>query len=254
MSDLVRRLRIKAGMIEMGEMIAWGSDSALMREAADALEMAATAVQEEPVAWQLRTPDGRVILNKEFPAWADGGDGYKITPLYAAPQPAEQQPPADGSLTPVPDELFAAEFNAWWEQHGQFCRAGGGGYERTFAFEAWRHLYPQLMNLQMAAAEQQPSPDMPPWEELDYSKMTRKKMAVYIGQQNFTVTALRKRIERMKVKVRNQREALRQMSSAPDVTQLVEALELFASNPIPTIEDFDKARAALAVHRKGGEA
>lgn len=77
--------------------------------------------------------------------------------LVTAPQPAEQQPPADGSLTPVPDELFAAEFNAWWEQHGQFCRAGGGDYERTFAFEAWRHLYPQLMNLQMAAAEQQPA-------------------------------------------------------------------------------------------------
>lgn len=37
MSDLAKRLRIKAGMIEMGERIAWGSDSALMREAADAL-------------------------------------------------------------------------------------------------------------------------------------------------------------------------------------------------------------------------
>lgn len=76
----------------------------------------------------------------------------------AAP-PAEHQPPADGSLTPVPDELFAAEFRAWWEQHGQFCRSGGGDYERTFAFEAWRHLYPQLMKLQKAAAEQQPCPE-----------------------------------------------------------------------------------------------
>lgn len=45
MSDLVKRLRIKAGMIEMGEMIAWGSDSELMREAADVLEMA------EPAEW-----------------------------------------------------------------------------------------------------------------------------------------------------------------------------------------------------------
>lgn len=41
MSDLVGRLRIKAGMIEMGERIEWGSDTALMREAADALEAAA---------------------------------------------------------------------------------------------------------------------------------------------------------------------------------------------------------------------
>ena len=56
----------------------------------------------------------------------------------------------------MPDEAFAVEFAAWWEEHGQFCRAGGGTYERTFAFEAWRHLYPQLINLQMAAEEQQP--------------------------------------------------------------------------------------------------
>jgi len=32
--DLATRLEIKAGMIEMGETIAWGSDTALMREAA----------------------------------------------------------------------------------------------------------------------------------------------------------------------------------------------------------------------------
>ena len=38
MADLIKRLRIKAGMIELGEIIAWGSDSALMREAADVLE------------------------------------------------------------------------------------------------------------------------------------------------------------------------------------------------------------------------
>lgn len=69
---------------------------------------------------------------------------------------ATQQPPADGSLAPVPDELFAAEFMAWWEEHGQLCKSGGGEYERTFAFEAWRYLYPQLMSLRTALAEQQP--------------------------------------------------------------------------------------------------
>jgi len=36
--DLVKRLRIKADVIEMGERIQWGSDSAIMREAADVLE------------------------------------------------------------------------------------------------------------------------------------------------------------------------------------------------------------------------
>ncbi|WP_157497447.1 hypothetical protein [Diaphorobacter sp. J5-51] len=29
------------------------------------------------------------------------------------------------------------DFEAWWNQHGQFCRAGGGDYEKTFAFRAW---------------------------------------------------------------------------------------------------------------------
>jgi uncharacterized protein YbgA (DUF1722 family) len=38
MSDLVKRLTIKAGVIEMGEKIAWGSDTALMREAAARIE------------------------------------------------------------------------------------------------------------------------------------------------------------------------------------------------------------------------
>jgi hypothetical protein len=28
-------------------------------------------------------------------------------------------------------------FEKWWEDHGQFCRAGGGEYEKTFAFRAW---------------------------------------------------------------------------------------------------------------------
>jgi len=29
------------------------------------------------------------------------------------------------------------EFETWWASHGQFCRAGGGDYEKTFAFRAW---------------------------------------------------------------------------------------------------------------------
>jgi hypothetical protein len=28
-------------------------------------------------------------------------------------------------------------FEAWWEKDGQFCRAGGGDYEKTFAFRAY---------------------------------------------------------------------------------------------------------------------
>lgn len=38
MSDLPKRLRIKADMIRMGEKISYGTDSALMDEAADEIE------------------------------------------------------------------------------------------------------------------------------------------------------------------------------------------------------------------------
>jgi hypothetical protein len=37
-AKLIKQLEIKAGMIEMGERIAYGSDSALMRQAAQALK------------------------------------------------------------------------------------------------------------------------------------------------------------------------------------------------------------------------
>lgn len=38
MCELVKRLDIKAGVMEMGEKIAWCSDAALMREAARKIE------------------------------------------------------------------------------------------------------------------------------------------------------------------------------------------------------------------------
>lgn len=130
MTDLVKRLRIKAGMIDMGERIAWGSDSALMREAADMIEQlmardgqytaedmcsqaaqgyrdgyaaakgegcqpadVAPAVQGEPVAYMFADEWGRtkIVLGKETAEhWAPPGE--TIEPLYTAPQPAEQQP------------------------------------------------------------------------------------------------------------------------------------------------------------------
>jgi hypothetical protein len=45
MSDLVKRLTIKAGVMEMGEKIAWGSDTSLMREAADRIEELETEIK-----------------------------------------------------------------------------------------------------------------------------------------------------------------------------------------------------------------
>lgn len=30
------------------------------------------------------------------------------------------------------------KFALWWKEHGQFCRAGGGDYEQSFAWAAWQ--------------------------------------------------------------------------------------------------------------------
>lgn len=32
---------------------------------------------------------------------------------------------------------MTADFEEWWEKEGQFCRAGGGQYEKSFAWAAW---------------------------------------------------------------------------------------------------------------------
>lgn len=100
MDGLARRLRIKAGMIEMGELIAWGSDSALMREAADALELAAPAAQGELVAEGFRE-----IVEAVAHIGVDFGYGnFELSQehiekaralLEATPQPVEQQPAPD---------------------------------------------------------------------------------------------------------------------------------------------------------------
>jgi hypothetical protein len=45
--DLIGRAEIKAAMIEMGEKIAWGSDSAIIRELAAALKAAEADLKDE---------------------------------------------------------------------------------------------------------------------------------------------------------------------------------------------------------------
>jgi len=49
MNNLVKQLRIKADVVEMGEKIAWGSDTALMREASNTIE--ALEKQIESMKW-----------------------------------------------------------------------------------------------------------------------------------------------------------------------------------------------------------
>ncbi len=39
---------------------------------------------------------------------------------------------------------FDADFDAWWQAHGQYLRAGGGQYEITFAYEAAKHFRAEM--------------------------------------------------------------------------------------------------------------
>ena len=99
--------------------------------------------------------------NWEFPLW------QKVHAALAGQLPAAEHPfakrlreagpqiaaevdrmmaatPSEDGPEMVDDDAFHDEFAAWWESDGQYVRAGGGGYERSFAFEAWRHLIPKL--------------------------------------------------------------------------------------------------------------
>lgn len=58
----------------------------------------AQQAEQKPYAWALALPDGRVVLEKAYPHWIGGdtgGDGYSVTPLYTAPQPAPAQDVAE---------------------------------------------------------------------------------------------------------------------------------------------------------------
>ncbi|MEN1471433.1 hypothetical protein, partial [Pseudomonas aeruginosa] len=89
-----------------------------------------------------------IAVNWDAKFTNDAWEGWKArAALEPSPVQAEQ---AEGAH--VPDEVFAGVFAEWWEEEGQYCRAGGGDYERTFAFQAWRHLYPLLLQARAALA------------------------------------------------------------------------------------------------------
>ena len=64
-------------------------------------------------------------------------------------------------------------------------------------------------------AAPQPVPEMTPWDELDFSKMTRRQLVVYSGQQNFKITHLQAHNEQLNAKVRRQKDTLRQIERKP---------------------------------------
>ncbi len=48
-------------------------------------------------------------------------------------------------------ETIEREFEAWWESDGQYCRAGGGSYEKTFAFQAYESAIAKANTLHVKA-------------------------------------------------------------------------------------------------------
>ena len=53
---LSEQLRIKAGMMQMGEKIAWGSDTALMEQAADEIDRLKAELAEAKKVPEPKTP------------------------------------------------------------------------------------------------------------------------------------------------------------------------------------------------------
>jgi hypothetical protein len=41
------------------------------------------------------------------------------------------------------DQAEGEDFEAWWKREGQFVRAGGGDYEKCFAYAAWNYAHPK---------------------------------------------------------------------------------------------------------------
>jgi hypothetical protein len=47
------------------------------------------------------------------------------------------------SNIPPSDQAEGEDFEAWWKREGQFVRAGGGDYEKCFAYAAWNYAHPK---------------------------------------------------------------------------------------------------------------
>lgn len=96
MSNIAKQLDIKAGMIEMGEQIAFGSDTALMREASCAL-----VIHE----------DNESKLREESGTWRRTAERLEIEKLTALKDLAEQifDTTENMNRCPYPDEDLLLE-------------------------------------------------------------------------------------------------------------------------------------------------
>ena len=98
--------------------------------------------QPEPVSY---TTAGMLEIAKRLPL--TGRIGAKATkderwniPLFLGP--TEQPAPV---AVVIPE--FESAFEAWWESEGQYCRAGCGSYEKTFAYRAYEAALAEVTRL-----------------------------------------------------------------------------------------------------------
>lgn len=117
-------------------------DPDLAAEANAILNNPAAKHQGEPVAY---TTAGMLEIAKRLPL--TGRIGAKATkderwniPLFLS---QDEQPAPVAVVMPE----FESAFEAWWESDGQYCRAGGGSYEKTFAYRAYEAALAEVTRL-----------------------------------------------------------------------------------------------------------
>lgn len=85
----------------------------------------------------LPNPPAELAISAKPVAVVDAGDdGYFAEILPDCSVSVGDQLYAFPPLN-VSRELWIESFSQWWEAHGQYLRAGGGQYEKTFGYHAW---------------------------------------------------------------------------------------------------------------------
>ena len=147
--------------------------SALLKEIAQARAQLPTAGGAVPEGWMLVErsiwTEGQVESAAKSVEIVQGIPGATARDIAMAAMDAAQckapdvslndlmaagEHPVSGEQIPpkLDDSQFVDEFMKWWEDEGQYVRSGGGDCERTFAFQAWRHLMPAVLAYRATAA------------------------------------------------------------------------------------------------------
>lgn len=91
---------------------------------------------ERRLAYEVDARCGRdAWLRKAKEKWGVSSD-CSFDLVWAEALKLKQQAGLPGTARLL-ESSWQAVFETWWAAQGQFCRAGGGEYEKTFAYRAW---------------------------------------------------------------------------------------------------------------------